>query len=165
MARGVAGAIIVMVALSTWNAAPLAESMSAYRSPRHYTVRPAARPTVSPQSGDAHTTFEIRFTSRVKLGRHRGYALEYDLDAFEGNQHPTVGCEGSFGDAIRHGSAGKRLMFRERPATTAGWCPSRYRGTIRLVATYSCGPSSSSFLCNPRTKALVGRLGWRVRRG
>jgi hypothetical protein len=125
----------------------------------------AATPTVSPPSGTAHTTFVIRFTSGAKLGRHRGFALEYDLDTFEGNRHPTVGCEGSFGDVIHRGSSGEHLVFRERPATQAGWCPSRYRGTIRLIATYPCRSRPSRFTCNPQTKALVGQVSWRVRRG
>lgn len=119
--------------------------------------------TVSPRSGGAHAAFAIRFTSHARLGRHHGFALTYELDTFEGNRHPTVGCEGSFGDAIRRGQAGQRLEFRERPTTPGGWCPARYRATIRLVATYPCAGRPDELLCNPRAKELIGRVTWTVR--
>jgi hypothetical protein len=126
-----------------------------------------ATPEVSPSTGRAPTTFVIRFRSRARLGRHRSFALRYDLDVFEGNRHPVVGCVGSFSDVIRHGEPGERLSFREAPGplAPAGWCPAGYRGTIRLVETHPCRTRPAVFECRPRTRAVVGRVSWRVRRG
>ena len=121
--------------------------------------------TVSPQIGTRQTTFVIRFTSRVRLGRHRGFALQYILDAFERNRRRTVGCEAGFDDFIQRGSRGQHLAFRESPASeTIGWCLGRYRGRISLVATYPCRLKPSELACNPRTNAVAGSVTWLVRR-
>lgn len=128
-------------------------------------------PKVRPPSGSVHTTFVIRFSSHVRLGLHRGVMTEYDLDAFEGNRHPPVGCLGGFGDAIRRGGRGQWIEFREGPHLPDGlysssWCPARYRAKIRLVETHVCR-SHETQPCRPapgKVSVVVGRISWMVRR-
>jgi hypothetical protein len=132
MKRGIVAAVMVTLTIGLVTAVALAQAPAAdqaTRTARNVTDR---KPAVSPRSGGARTTFVINFISRVRLGRHTGFALEYELDTVEGNRHPVLGCEGSFTDLIRRGRPGQHLAFRESPAAdaVAGWCPARYQGTF-----------------------------------
>ena len=164
MRSRVANGLIVALTLSTGAAVAISQpSGAASGASAGGTARNTGPPV--PRTGRAHTGFVIRFSSHAKLGRHRGFALAYDLDVSEHGSHPTVGCEGSFNDSIDRGSRGQHLAFRESPGPDAtGWCPGRFRGKVRLVATYPCRLKPSLLDCNPRTKALVGRVSWLVLR-
>ncbi len=129
---------------------------------------------VRPSRGDSRTAFVIRFTSHATLGLERGYRTEYTLSSFEGNRHPTVGCTGSFADAIKRGKPDQVLGFREDPHAypldvggLGVWCPARYAAKVRFVGYPTCHQGQVTD-CGPRAadavSKVVGRVSWHVSR-